>query len=127
MENNKTQVLRTRADFVSLKNSGQRYSPSKWLTFYFIESKTTEIRVGYTLSRKVGSAVLRNRLRRWGREFFRQTIKDGLQAGVNINVVFRPMETGFYQKLDHKDFDRIFSKGFENLCTRLKKRRTPVD
>ncbi|MBX2995583.1 MAG: ribonuclease P protein component [Bdellovibrionaceae bacterium] len=121
MENNRLRILRTRADFVHLKNEGQKCSPSRWVTFFSVASSTEQLRLGFTISRKVGTAVTRNRLRRWGREFFRQALKEGLQMGADINVVFRPMEPGFYKDLEHSEFDRAFAKGLGLVRTRLSK------
>jgi ribonuclease P protein component len=124
---NVSRVLRTRADFVLLKEKGQKSSPRRWVTFISHENSTGHLRVGFTLSRKVGSAVIRNRLRRWGREFFRQALKEGLQMGVDINVIFRPMEPGFYRKLEHEEYARAFAKGLRMVRDRYSATRAPHD
>lgn len=128
MENKKVlRVLQRRADFLLLKTEGKRSSPRRWTTFFSHENSTGSLRVGFTLSRKVGPAVLRNRLRRWGREFFRQALKEGLQMGVDINVVFRPMEPDFYKSLSHDEFDRAFSKGLRMVQERYSSLGSPHD
>jgi ribonuclease P protein component len=47
------------------------------------------IRVGFTVSRKVGNAVVRNRVRRRLREVARQIIPDQAQAGLDYVLVGR--------------------------------------
>jgi len=117
-ENKRLRVLQKRSDFVLLKDKGLKSSPRRWITFFSHENSTGHLRVGFTLSRKVGSAVLRNRLRRWGREHIRQALKAGLQIGVDVNVVFRPMEPDFYQNLEHPELDRAFAKGLRMVQER---------
>jgi ribonuclease P protein component len=50
-------------------------------------------RFGVTVSRKVGGAVVRNRVKRWIRESCRR-MKDQLPAGVDLVVVARPSAAG---------------------------------
>lgn len=45
-------------------------------------------RVGWTVPKFVGPAVVRNQLKRWGREFFRNII-DLDELSVDVNVYFR--------------------------------------
>jgi ribonuclease P protein component len=46
-------------------------------------------RLGVTVSRRIGNAVVRNRVKRRVREIFRKTIRDGLPAGTSIVVIAR--------------------------------------
>ena len=104
-----------------MKEKGFRSSPRRWITLFYYQNSTGHLRVGFTLSRKVGSAVTRNRLRRWGREFFRQVPKEDLKMGLDINVVFRPMEKEFYKSLEHTEFDSALAKGFRFIQERASK------
>ena len=66
------------------------------------------LKLGLTLPRYVGTAVTRNRLKRWVREFFRQN-EIGLShgKGLHANVVFRRKEKGFYKNLSHEEFKKV--------------------
>jgi ribonuclease P protein component len=78
-----------------------------------------QIRCGWTISRTVAPAVIRNRLRRWGREFFRAwTSKDPVnRRGLDFNLIFKKQEQDFYRRLDHTEFNDVLGKvvsRFEN-------------
>ena len=51
------------------------------------------IRVGLTVSRKVGNAVVRNRVKRWLRETIRTQL-DGIPRGFDIVVIAHPQSVG---------------------------------
>ena len=116
MASNKSsdRVLRKRSDFNNLKLRGTRNSPARWVTLYSVPNTDGYLRFAFTLSRKVGTAVVRNRLRRWGREVFRELLKEEqLEMGVDINVVFRPMGTEFYVELSRDQFRKSLFKGWQ--------------
>lgn len=55
----------------------------------FVRNGTNQTRVGLTVSRKVGNAVNRNRVKRWLREAIRRQ-GDDLPVGVDFVVVAHP-------------------------------------
>ncbi len=66
----KSARILVRRDFLRIQNQGLRIH-SKHLVFQFLAGGTGESRLGITVSRKVGNAVLRTQLKRWIREAFR--------------------------------------------------------
>jgi ribonuclease P protein component len=83
----KTARVRRRAEFVEIKRCGARcHLPS----FVVVrrESPTGHARLGITVSRRVGNAVVRNRLKRMIREVFRTSRRD-VAAGQDVLVIAR--------------------------------------
>lgn len=76
------------------------------------------VRVGLTVSKKVGGAVERNRLRRQLREIVRLSAATGLHAGSDYVVVGRRAALGI-------SFARL-TKDFTGALKRLEKRRAGV-
>jgi len=64
----------------------RRSASDRWLIVYACENGLPHRRFGMSVSRKVGPAVIRNRLRRLYREAFRLT-RDALPAGLDIVVI----------------------------------------
>jgi ribonuclease P protein component len=69
--------------------------------------------LGITASRKVGNAVVRNRLKRWGREFFRNLNAEDKELALDVNLVLRPQGAEFYKGLTHEEFDRALSRAWK--------------
>ncbi len=82
--------------------------PSHWMLVSFSTNDLEQVRCGWTIPTYVGPAVVRNRLRRWGREYFRLNAKEFL--GLDLNMVFRRQEKKFYRDLDHEELDQVFEK-----------------
>ena len=66
----KTQRILKRKDFVNLNRSGKRFH-TKHFSVTVKRSGLGTNRLGITASKKTGNAVLRNRIKRLVREFFR--------------------------------------------------------
>ena len=94
--------VRKRLDYLRIQNQGRRYSTAHFLVFAMPSSSslepskgstppgpTTPTRFGVTVSRKVGDAVTRNRVKRWIRESCRR-LAPSLPPSLDIVVVARP-------------------------------------
>lgn len=77
------------------------------------------MRFGVTASRKTGPAVVRNKLKRWSREYFRALLVAGNSVEADINLIFKPMDENFYKGLRHEDFVKAMDRGLEALRKNL--------
>ncbi|MFO7783183.1 MAG: ribonuclease P protein component [Thermodesulfobacteriota bacterium] len=80
----KTQRILKRKDFVNLNRLGKRFHTEH----FFVKvnpSRLDTSRLGITASKRTGNAVLRNRIKRLVREFFRLN-RSRLPKGVDILV-----------------------------------------
>ena len=82
--------LHRSAEFLRLQRSGARFqSPHFVLYAGSLDHEPERSRLGVTVSRRIGNAVVRNRVKRRVRECFRKVIRDGLPAGTSIVVIAR--------------------------------------
>jgi ribonuclease P protein component len=93
--------VKKRAEFLQAYDQGKCYR--RKLVHVFVlarESADLPTRVGFTATRKVGGAVVRNRLKRLGRESFRLALP-GLRPGFTIIVNFlKSAVEASYEQLD---------------------------
>ena len=90
-----------------------RVYPSQWMCLNFLKNNQDVLRIGWTISKRIGSAVIRNKLKRWSRQCFRQELKNSCDLYVDINIILRPRDDNFYKNLKYKEFMRIFKKGLQ--------------
>ncbi|WP_168196499.1 ribonuclease P protein component [Bdellovibrio sp. NC01] len=119
MENSSPLVIKRSSEFLALKQSGKRHWPTKWLLLNYQKNSVGQLRFGVTASRKVGSAVVRNKLKRWSREYFREMLKAGNSLEADINIIFKPMEENFYKGLAHGEFVKAMDRGLQSLRKNL--------
>ncbi len=76
--------LLKRRDFLRLSSQGQKVHTSNFVILWQ-ETLVPSVRIGITVSGKVGNAVMRNRLKRLIREFYREN--KGLFLPVDYNII----------------------------------------
>lgn len=105
----KTVSLKENHIFRRLYNKGQS-AVSPYMAVYIRRTGRPENRLGFTVSTKLGHAVVRNRVRRRLREIYRLH-EDSLAAGIDMVVVARVRAAhATYQQLD---------ESFVRLCGKL--------
>jgi len=86
--------VRKRVDYLAIQGEGRRLAGMHYLLFARPRPDgQPEARFGVTVSRKVGGAVVRNKVKRWVRESCRR-MRDDLPAGVDLVFVARPSAAG---------------------------------
>ncbi len=108
--------LRRRVDFLRVQGSGGKLHVRHFLVFVVRNPTTPQLpppRLGVTVTRKVGNAVTRNRIKRWVREAFRRH-RTGLAAGLDMVWVAKrsAAQTAYAEVL--ADMERVCSR--DELC-----------
>lgn len=108
-------VLTRRGEFLQTFRSGRRIKPCDWMIFNFAEAE--EFHCGWTLPKAVGTAVVRNRLRRWTREWIgAQARRESALPPVYLNIGFRAGKPPLSQ-LKRAEFDQAMERGWQRLMT----------
>ena len=82
--------LHRSAEFIRLQRAGVRFQSPHFVVYAGnLDDEPARARLGVTVSRRVGIAVARNRVKRRVREIFRRVIRDNLPAGTSIVVIAR--------------------------------------
>jgi len=82
--------VRRRPEYLAIQNRGRRMVGPNLLLFALPVSAPGGGRLGVTVSKKVGSAVLRNRVKRWIRDCYRRR-RPEFPPGFDLVVVARPL------------------------------------
>ena len=82
--------LHRSAEFIRLQRSGLRFQTGHFVLYAgILETEPERSRLGVTVSRRIGNAVIRNRVKRRVREIFCGRIRDSLAKGTSIVVIAR--------------------------------------
>ncbi len=75
--------LRKDSDFKNIYRKGKSFA-TKTLVFYFVKNNLGYTRVGYSISKKVGKAVTRNKIRR----LIKENLKDIPDLNDGYDIIF---------------------------------------
>ena len=88
----KSARLRKRPEFLGLDKCGRRIKNALFIAVYH-KSRGPVSRLGITVTRKVGPAHVRNRIKRHIREFFRQN-RSRLKENNDIHIIAKRQAAG---------------------------------
>jgi ribonuclease P protein component len=100
-----TKRIRSSAEYGILRNKGRKRHTRNFIVYLYVRENGGPARLGLTVSRKVGRAVTRNRVKRLVREFFRLN-QACFGAGVDISIISKPgaANLGFREVCDELFF-----------------------
>ncbi|MEQ8750833.1 MAG: ribonuclease P protein component [Amphiplicatus sp.] len=82
--------LKKRSDFLALRSGPKAGTPAFVLVKRRRDDGSADIRVGLTVTKKLGGAVVRNRMKRRLREVCRAVFPDHGEAGCDYVLIARP-------------------------------------
>ncbi|MBC7742748.1 MAG: ribonuclease P protein component [Bdellovibrionaceae bacterium] len=91
--------------------TGKKQRLASWVTLHIMNSADAKNYFGVTASRKVGNAIIRNKLKRWVRNCVRTEQWPEKLQSKTIVFVFRPQsDESFYYELQFKEFLAAYQK-----------------
>jgi ribonuclease P protein component len=105
--NKKSKSTQKTSRFFDNDKQTKRFFPEPWLMALYQKSKATDFEFAVSINRTLANAVIRNRVKRWTREFFRKC--EGIN-GFKLLLVFKKSE----QKLS-----QLQSKQYFDVCRKI--------
>lgn len=96
-----TKGLKKDSDFRKVYKYGKSVA-NKYLVMYILNNKLGYSRLGISVSKKVGNATVRNKVKRRIREAYRNLIDENVKSGYDIVVIARVSS----KDVDYKDIEK---------------------
>jgi ribonuclease P protein component len=103
----KDRILKRR-EFLQLKRCGKSIQDSNFIAIYS-SGKRRKSRIGITVTKKLGNAVKRNKIKRLIREHFRVN-RDKIAEFMDINIIAKKKAGEVSADMIFKSIDRIYEK-----------------
>lgn len=88
MDFNRTHGLKKDFDFRKVYKHGKSFA-NRHLVMYILNNKSENSRIGISVSKKVGKAIIRNKVRRRIKEAYRLNIDEKIKNGYDIVFIAR--------------------------------------
>jgi ribonuclease P protein component len=115
--------LKRRRDFLRLQGRGDRRYGRRFI-YYFRASPTGVTRLGITVSRKVGGAVTRNRIKRLVREVYRRHLQTFERPVDLVMIAKRGVDDFSYVHIE-EEFTHVVTRYFLSQESRPRRDRDP--
>ena len=116
----KKQFLKRRSDF--LKTYKGNFIRREHLTLYGRFNGIVSFRLGVTAPKSIGSAVVRNKFKRWCKEFFRKLEFGENQKPMDFNVFIgnKRLKKEDFKNVEHKEFQNQLDSAIHALIKNLR-------
>jgi len=104
----KADRLRKRSEFLHLSTNGRRIQ-NRYFVAVFAPGESDRCRLGITVTRRVGNAVQRNRIKRLAREFFRHH-RSRLRGIWDINLIAKKEAVDLPSKDAYRNIGDLFDE-----------------
>ena len=104
MDFNNTKGLKKDCDFRKVYKHGKSFA-NRYLVMYILENKSDSSRIGISVSKKVGNAITRNKIRRRIKEAYRLNIDENVKNGYDIIFIARVS----CNEAEYKDIDNAIN------------------
>jgi len=95
-----------RADYLTLSREGKKIH-SRYFWALYKTGITHQNRIGITVTKKVGNAVIRNQIKRYVREFYRLN-QQCLQGVWDTNIIAKKQASGIKSEEVFSDLQKLF-------------------
>lgn len=85
---NKRQRIKKNEEFQTVFKNGKSFANRQFVVYIFKKDQQPEFRIGLSVSKKIGNAVTRNRIKRYLRQSFLE-LKDCVKADMDYVIVAR--------------------------------------
>jgi len=99
--------IRSRSDYRRVYRRGRRLH-GQFAVFHVRRNEVGQARLGLTAGRRVGGAVVRNRLRRRVHEHYRQVVGRERLPAVDVVVHLKPTAATAERRTFYRELDRLF-------------------
>ncbi len=112
MESKKSPLLtlKSRNDYLALKKSGKKIYTKVGLIFSFKPNCLGYSRLGWTVPKYAGNAVVRNKLKRYCRESARSSIDKLNALKLDVNIVFLNKGKDHYKNLRFNEIENAMDE-----------------
>ena len=97
-----------RSEFVRLSQKNRKVY-NRYFLALFDQGIDGQTRLGITVTKRVGNAVIRNQLKRYVREFFRQH-RQSIESGMDVNIIVKKEASGIPSREVYLSLQSIFSR-----------------
>jgi ribonuclease P protein component len=110
---NKADRLLKRSEFLRLAKTGKKIQNSCFIAIY-APGRVKRTRLGVTVTRNVGNATTRNRIKRFAREYFRLN-KHNITGCWDINIISKKKTADLTSRKAFLSLQNIFNRMFRSL------------